>query len=303
MKGATECAKKLKQLIRSLRASQGKAGRPATGDPVTQLILGIFSRNAPETKAQEALEALRAAVVDYNDLRVIDFLEMADLIGPYPDARRKCEDLSRALNSIFAIEHTVSLERLASMPKRDALVYLNGIDGLEAYTRARIRLQGFQQHAIPLDEAMWELVRREGAVDPKCTLDEAQSFLERQIPEKEALEFVGMLKKHAWSEMGAAVRKGDVQRILSVPPDRTSRNMLQMVASGAAVDTSAELDLPDDLDDESPDAAPRPAAKRKPKAASKARPPRKEKPASADGPASKAAAPARKRSAPKSKSA
>jgi hypothetical protein len=54
------------------------------------------------------------------------------------------------------------------------------VDGLEPYTRARIRLLGMRQHAIPLDEAMWALARRDELVDPKCPLLEAQHFLERR---------------------------------------------------------------------------------------------------------------------------
>jgi hypothetical protein len=202
------------------------------GDPIAQLILGIFSRDMPEPRAREALARLRSMVVDYNELRVVPPLELADLVGNYPDVRTKCEDLSRALNRIFAIEHDVSLERAAAMPRKDQLTYLNRIDGLEAYTRARIRLLGFQQHAIPLDEAMWAYARQKGIVDARCPLEEAQAFLERQVPEGQALEFFALLRKQAWNELGKLVRRQKVERILSVPPDRTSRNMLQQVAAG-----------------------------------------------------------------------
>ena len=157
-------------------------------------------------------------------------------LGDFPDARLKCEDISRALNAIFALEHTVSLERLSGMSRKEAQTYLDKIDGLEAYTRARIRLLGVRQHAIPLDEAMWALARREKIVAAKCTLDEAQQFLERYVAEEDAVDFVALFKKHAWNELGSAVRKGQVERIRSVPPDRSTRNMLQMVSLGVALD-------------------------------------------------------------------
>jgi endonuclease III len=249
MRGATECAKRLKQFVSSLRSKVGKVSRPAASDPITQLILGILSRDTPEAKASEGLERLRGTVVDYNELRVIPPIELAATLGDFLDARLKCEDISRALNAVFAEEHTVALDRLADLPRKDVVAELGETDGLDAYTRARIRLLGLGQHAIPLDEAMWALARREGLVDPRCPLDEAQQFLERQVPEDGALEFVALLKKHAWSEMGTAVRKREVERILSVPPDRTSRNMLQLVgryvspdaALGGADEPAAEL--------------------------------------------------------------
>lgn len=234
MRGATECAKRLKSFVSALRSRVGKVSLPSASDPITQLILGVLSRDVPEARAAEGLERLREVVVDYNELRVIPPIELAELLGDYPDARLKCEDISRALNTVFAEEHTVSLDRLAGLSRRDAQAFLDGLEGLEPYTRARIRLLALRQHAVPLDEAMWALVRREKLVAPRCPLQEAQQFLERQVPEEDALEFFALLKRHAWAEMGAAVRKREVERIHSVPPDRTSRNMLQLVERWAA---------------------------------------------------------------------
>jgi len=240
MKGATQCARRLKTLLRSLRSKAGKAPRPPVGDPTTQMVLGILSRDATEPKAREALDKLCAAVVDYNDLRVIDPLELTGMIADYPDARRKCEDLSRALNRIFALEHVVSLEGLASAARKDVAAYLDQIDGLDPYSRARTRLLGLGQHAIPLDEAMWAYARQCGIVDAKCALEEAQAFLERQVPEKDGLEFFATFRKQAWSEMGTPVRKRQVARIQSAPPDRTTRNMLQTIAAGGTIEEAME---------------------------------------------------------------
>jgi endonuclease III len=234
MRGATDCARRLKLLFSSLRSKLGKVARPPATDPITQMILGVLSRDTPEARAAEGLGRLRTMVVDYNELRVIPPIELADLLSDFADARLKCEDISRALNRVFALEHTLSLERLTRLPRKDVLAYLERIDGLEPYTRARVLLLGLRQHAVPLDEAMWALARRERIVDGRCPLDEAQRFLERQIAEEDALEFFALFRKHAWNEMGPAVRKRAVARIISVPPDRTSRNMLQMVAASAA---------------------------------------------------------------------
>jgi endonuclease III len=243
MRGATECAKRLRPFFSALRSKVGKVSQPTASDPITQLILGILSRDTPEARASEGLERLRGVVVDYNELRVIPPIELADLLGDFSDARLKCEDISRALNAIFAVEHTVSLERLAGLARKEVVAALDEIDGLEAYTRARVRLLGLRQHAIPLDEAMWALARRERLVDARCPLHEAQQFLERQIPEEGALENVALLKKFAWAEMGPAVRRREVERIRSVPPDRTSRNMLQLV--GRLATPEAALDAGD----------------------------------------------------------
>jgi hypothetical protein len=229
MRGATECARRVKQLFRSLRAKLGKVNRPQTGDPPTQMILGVLTRDMPEARAREALEKMRGMVVDYNELRVIAPLELAEMVGEYPGIRTKCEDISRALNKVFALDHSVTMERLAEMNPRDAAAYLDKVDGLEAYSRARVRLLGLRHHAIPLDEAMWAYAKAAEIVDPKTALEDAQRFLERQVAEEDALEFVALLRKQAWNETASAVRRGEVEHIRSIPPDRTSRNMLQPI--------------------------------------------------------------------------
>ncbi len=252
MRGATQCAKRVKQILKSLRTKLGRVPKSAQGDPITQLMLGILSRDVPESKARDALDRLRAHVVDYNELRVIPVFELADALGDFPNARRKAEDLSRALNRIFLAEHAVSLQCLEKASRRDVDAYLRRIDGLEAYTIARIRLLGLGQPAAPLDEAMWAYAKENGLIDPKCSLEEAQNFLERQLGGEELPEFIALLRKAAWNEKAAAVRKGDVDRILSVPPDRTSRNMLQAVASASAGSDAA--DEPDEIETPEPPA-------------------------------------------------
>lgn len=241
MKGATDCARRLKSLVRSLRAKLGKGGRRTSGDAVTQMILGILSRDVPESKARAALDRLWSTVVDYNELRVVPAIELTEMLGDYPDARLKSEDLSRSLNSIFMYEHDVSLERLTGASRKDIVAFLDGIVGIDPYTHARVRLYGFGLHAVPLDCAMWAYARKMEIVDPKSALEVAQAFLERRLSEKEAPEVVALLEQQAWADMGAAVRAGRVEPIRSVPPDRTSRNMLQMVAAGQ--DTSVVIDV------------------------------------------------------------
>ena len=167
---------------------------------------GDSLRDVPESKVREALDRIRTLVVDYNELRVVPPFELAEMVGDYPDVRLKCEDISRALNKIFALHHSVSLDHLTGMSRKDVVAYLDALDGLEDYTRARIRLLALQQHAVPLDEAMWAYARYREVIDHRCPLGEAQAFLERQIAEGEALEFYTLLNRQAWAECGTAVR-------------------------------------------------------------------------------------------------
>lgn len=230
MRGATQCAQRLKKQLSAWRNKAGKVTPATVSDPITQLILGVLSRNAPESKARQLLDQLREQVVDYNELRVIPAHELIEMLGDISDVHTKAEDILRALNYIFAREFEVSLDRLREVNKKEAIAYIDEIEGLEAYTRARIRLLGLELHAIPMDEAMWAYARQVEVIDPKCSLEEAQSFLERQISTDEALEFVALLEKQSWSECGAGVRAGKFERVVSVPPERVTTHMLADVS-------------------------------------------------------------------------
>lgn len=248
MRGATQCAQRLKKQFAAWRNKHGKVTLPTVTDPISQLILGVLSRNMPESKARQVLDALRAQVVDYNELRVIPTYELIEMIGDVPDVNTKAEDILRALNHIFAIEFAVSLDRMRELNKKEAIAYINEIAGLEAYTRARIRLLGLEMHAIPLDEAMWAYARQTEIVDPKCSLEDAHGFLERQISADEALEFVALLQKQAWAQCAAGVRAGEYDRVTSIPPDRASSHMLADVSSpsqpaAAVANTEPEVEF------------------------------------------------------------
>ncbi len=246
MKGARQCAQRLGRVLRSLRSKAGKVAPPPTGDPIRQLILGIFSRDVPEVRAKEALNRLMDVVVDYNDLRVMAPAEMAEIVEKLSDARRKCEDLSRALNWIFLREHDVTLDHLLEASKKDVLAYLGQVEGLDAYTQARIRLLGLNQHAFPLDSAMWEYACQVEIVSPDAPHAEAQAFLERQIPEKDALNVFAMMRKVAWAECGAKVRRGTARRVSGAPLERTTTHMLAELqeASGTRSAVLEELEPP-----------------------------------------------------------
>ncbi len=124
MRGATLCARRVKALFGSLRSKLGKVSLPGPGDPLTQCILGILSRDVPEPKAREALDRIRGMVVDFNELRVVPPIELARC-WRLPGRAPQCEDISRALNKIFALHHNVTLDHLLGMPKKEVIIYLS----------------------------------------------------------------------------------------------------------------------------------------------------------------------------------
>ncbi len=130
---------------------------------------------------------MRVALVD----------ELAGMIGErYPRAVERAARLRSALNDLYKREHGVCLTRVAEMPKRDARVYLESLEGTPSFVSARMLLLSLNGHAFPLDDRMHKALSEEGAVPQDLGLADASGWLERQFRAGEAAEAYLLLE--AW---------------------------------------------------------------------------------------------------------
>lgn len=190
---APDPARRLATLVKKTRPEPGAPAYtpPATpdgGDAIVQeLLLSFLMWEAGPGRAEAALKRLLHTVVDYNELRVCLPDELADAIGDrFPRALERCARLRSALNDIYRREHAVALQRLHTMPKRDAWQYLASLEGVPGFVAARVTLLPLGGHAFPLDERLHAALRDEKAIPPELTVDEASGWLERQFHAGEA---------------------------------------------------------------------------------------------------------------------
>lgn len=221
MKCGTEYAKRVRQLFQQFRRQYGKPVLPDYTDPLEHLIFSILLRDTTESKAQAAWRRLRESVVDQNELRVTPCVEVAETLRPeVPDADTRARQLIHALNAIYDKHSAVDLGFLREKPVREAREYLRSLPGVDEFTAARVVLFGLGGHAVPLDAAMLEMLRKEKAVDPDATREEVQSFLERHIPSQEAAEFFALAHRYAAGRYAKAVSADGVGRTGASVGDR-----------------------------------------------------------------------------------
>jgi endonuclease-3 len=198
MKHGAEYAKRIRHLYHQLRRQYGKPPPPDHTEPIEQLILGILARDTTEAKAQAAFRRLRESLVDHNELRVTPAVELAETLGPdLPDAATRAQNLVDALNAIYDRHNVVDLSFLRDKPVRDAREYLRALPGVDEFTAARVVLYSLGGHAIPVDQSMVWVLRKENLVPPEATLSEVQAFLERHISAQEAAEFAALMHRYA----------------------------------------------------------------------------------------------------------
>src|SRR5688500_2773991 len=194
MKNAGKHADELKSLLRRLAKEYKPEDRQAQ-DPLKALVRGAMCFDMPDSRADEAMRAIEREFVDLNELRVATDLEIQELLGAkYPEIERRVAMITQSLNNIFEREHTLSLDRLKTVSKRDARQFLRELPDIHPFVEAYVMLYGFEGHAFPVDDDTLDFLRGQGIVEGSTTLDEAQRFVEHHLKAEECHNLFACLR-------------------------------------------------------------------------------------------------------------
>ena len=207
MKNATKHAEELKSLCRKLVRQHSPPAREPQ-EPLKALVRGAMSFDVPDQRADHAVAALEKEFVDLNELRVATDLEIQEMLGQrYPDIERRVSMITQALNNIFEREHTLSLDRLRSISRRDARQYLRELPDIHPFVEAYVMMFAFEGHTFPIDDSMLEYLRDEEIVDEEMSLEDAQKFVEHHLKESECYELFSALRKVGYDRSARTTKK------------------------------------------------------------------------------------------------
>lgn len=197
MKNAAKFAEIIKSLQKSF-AKEGKTPPAPKIDPLNALVKGALSYDVSDARVEEAQKVIGKEFVNLNELRVATQLEVRDMLGnKFPNIEQRVDLITLSLNTIFEREHTLSLDRLKTISRKDARQFLRELPGMLPYVEAYIMLVGLEGHALPVDAESLAFFRDHGLFDEKTTLDEAQKFLEAHLKVEECWDFYHHLRKTA----------------------------------------------------------------------------------------------------------
>jgi endonuclease III len=186
MKNATKHADALKSLSRKLTKGSKSEDRPPKQDPLWALVRGAMSSDTTDAKVEDVIKGIEREFVDLNELRVATELEVAEMLGArYPGIEKRVNLITQALNGIFEKEHTLSLERLKEVSRRDARQFLRDLPGMSPFVEAYVMLMSFDGHAFPLDQGMLDYLLEEEIVEEGSSLEDAQKFVEHHLKVEE----------------------------------------------------------------------------------------------------------------------
>jgi hypothetical protein len=189
MKNATKHADDLKALYKKLTRDH-KAPEKEVMPAVKALVRGAMSFDVAEGRADEAMKAIDKEFVDLNELRVATDLEIQELLGQkYPAIEKRVSMITMSLNNIFEREHTLNLERLKEISKRDARQFLRELPDVHPFVEAYVMLMSYDGHSFPIDDEILAYLTDQGVLEDDTNLIDAQKFLEHHLKADECYEF------------------------------------------------------------------------------------------------------------------
>lgn len=189
MKNATKHADELKSLYKKL-TREHKAPPKEPQPAVKALVRAAMSFDVTDARADEAMKAIDKEFVDLNELRVATDLEIQELLGAkYPAIERRVAMITLSLNNIFEREHTLNLDRLKEISKRDARQFLRELPDVHPFVEAYVMLFSFDGHAFPIDDEILAYLTDQGILEEGTSLIDAQKFLEHHLKADECYEF------------------------------------------------------------------------------------------------------------------
>jgi len=196
MKNAAKTAEAIRALLRSFQAEEKNPPPPAREDPLKALVRGAMTWGVADPRAEEAMRHIEREFVNMNELRVATELEIQEILGVrYPDIQKRVQMITRSLNAIFAREHTLSLDRLRGLNRREIRQFLHELPDMNPFVEAYVMLFGFEAPAVPLDEEMLAALRARGIFDESVTVEDAQKLIENTLKDEECLVFYRGLRR------------------------------------------------------------------------------------------------------------
>lgn len=207
VKNATKHADDLRALMKRL-LKEHKPEPKQVQEPLKALVRAAMSFDMPDARADEAMRHIEREFVDLNELRVATDLEIHELLGVrYPAIEKRVAMITQSLNNIFEREHTLSLDRLKTVSKRDARQFLRELPDIHPFVEAYVMLFAFDGHSFPIDDEVLAYFKEQGVVEDDSNLEESQRFVEHHFKAEECHDLFAAVRKVVSDESGRSRKK------------------------------------------------------------------------------------------------
>jgi len=197
--GFADRVRRLDRVRLALRRRYGDPPRIAVTHPVEYAIRIILSEEATADQVDRAVERLRRAFVDWNDLRVSRLREVRDVLGvDFPRSSYKARVIPRLLDQVFKEHNSMVWDFLEALGKVGTRSYFEKLEDVRPFVAAALARDCAGAHAFPADHDIVRVLGRLGVVAAdQETETEVQAFLERAVKSTRACQTHQLLKQFA----------------------------------------------------------------------------------------------------------
>jgi endonuclease III len=188
----------LSQLLAAGKASHDPQAETSRRSVVEQVIYSICREGTTREIADRAFKRLQTEFFDWNEVRVSQEAEVADVLHHVPMVRERARRIIGFLQDLFEKEYSFDLEGIDAKGIKQAAKNLLSFQCVNDFTVAWVLQQGLSGHAIPVDEPTMRVCKRLGLLDASTECPEqARASLEHLVPKAKGLQFVEVVSEVA----------------------------------------------------------------------------------------------------------
>ena len=211
--------------LAALRSKRRLKAISSQGGMTEVLLVSVIARGVSVAAARRALDTVKAAVVNWNELRVTQPTEVAAFLRGVRDASAKATAIHEVLSSIFEQTHDLEFQFLEGASTAEARDFLRGLGALTDDIVDEIVLAGRPHFNIAVDSDVLRVVRRLGLAAASDSVAKCQHALEELLGPEKAYQFVYLARELAENLCAAHSPKCvECALVVMCPNSRKSRS-------------------------------------------------------------------------------
>ena len=194
-KNSSVTSKAFEKVFKALIKAYSGRRRPTDETVIDRVALAVFSEGIGERAAARHLGRFRELFVDWNEIRVARYRDLASSSPDAPEKRlKRLQSLLQALyESLGCLEDQPLLEMKPS-EARELLLKLEGITKEEVEA---ILMMALGVHTLPASPELARVTRRMGLCPRKATRKRAQKECIKGLATDDLRDFYGLAVEHA----------------------------------------------------------------------------------------------------------
>lgn len=159
------------------------------------LLFACCLENVSAEEAEAALDRLRGAFHDLNEIRVSSVREIEDSLGPVAEAAWKALRIRESLQYVFEKHYAFDFEPLRRKTMDAAEKDLAKVKHLSPFVRLYTLQMSLDSHVVPLDDVQTQILTWLGFVEPDTPTDRAAEEMKSSLRKNDVALMCHLLRQ------------------------------------------------------------------------------------------------------------